>query len=403
MINRVGAYTLRAFLPPIDPKRFMATWHLTCSSCAARVEHTAQVGLCPDCSQPYLAQYTGAAPKRSDLLDRWDMWRYSPALPLCPGDVPVALGEGMTPLIELPQLAAELGVARLWIKDEAVNPTASFKARGLAAAVTRARASGVPGVVVPTAGNAGAALAAYGAAAGLAVRVYAPATTPRPILDTIRAMGVDLVTVDGHIGDAGKMSVAFAAESGYFNVATLREPYRVEGNKTLGYELAEQLAWDLPDVAIYPTGGGEGVIGMWKAFQEMRDWGWIAPSVPFPRMIVAQASGCAPLVRALREGADRATPWENPITHAAGLRVPGPLGDRLVLRAIRESHGDAEAISEDDMRVYTARLAAASGIDAAPEGGCALAVLARLAREGRIDASSRVVVYNTGSGASYRA
>ncbi len=380
----------------------MASWYLACSSCNARVERTALVGLCPECSQPYLARYTGAHPSRNDLLDRWDMWRYSPGLPLADGDTPVALGEGMTPLIELPRLADQLGVAQLWIKDEAVNPTASFKARGLAAAVTRARASGVPGVVVPTAGNAGAALAAYGAAAGIPVRVFAPETTPRPILDTIRAMGVDLVTVDGHIGDAGKMSVAFAAESGYFNVATLREPYRVEGNKTLGYELAEQFNWDLPDVAIYPTGGGEGVIGMWKAFQEMREWGWINASVAFPRMVVAQAEGCAPLVRALRAGADRATPWENPVTHAAGLRVPGPLGDRLVLRAIRETGGDAEAISEDDMRDFTRRLSSASGIDAAPEGGCALAVAARLIADGRIDRSSRVVVYNTGSGASYR-
>jgi threonine synthase len=290
----------------------------------------------------------------------------------------------------------------LLIKDEGINPTASFKARGLSAAVTRARARGVAGLVVPTAGNAGAALAAYGAAAGVPVRVYAPQTTPRPILDIIRALGVELVTVDGHIGDAGKLSVAFAAERGFFNVATLREPYRVEGNKTLGLEVAEQLGWRFPDVLVYPTGGGEGVIGIWKVFREMQDWGWIDRSARLPRIVVAQASGCAPLVRAVEEGADKATPWENPVTHAAGLRVPGPLGDRLVLRAVRDTGGTAGAAREEDIRAYTAKLASMTGIDAAPEGGCALAVTAKLVREGMIDAGDEVVVYNTGCGASYR-
>lgn len=314
----------------------------------------------------------------------------------------MSLGEGLTPLTDVPSLARELGVRRLLIKDEGVNPTASFKARGLGAAVTRAKARGVPGLVVPTAGNAGAALAAYGAAAGVPVRVYAPQTTPRPILDIIRALGVELVTIDGHIGDAGKLSVAFAAESGWFNVATLREPYRVEGNKTLGLEVAEQLGWRLPDVLVYPTGGGEGVIGIWKAFTEMQEWGWIDRSIALPRIVVAQASGCAPLVRALAAGEDKATPWENPVTHAAGLRVPGPLGDRLVLRAIRETAGTAASASEDEIRAYTAKLSASTGIDAAPEGGCALAVTANLLRAGAIDRGSEVVVYNTGSGAGYR-
>jgi len=330
------------------------------------------------------------------------MWRYSDALPLQDEEAPVSLGEGFTPLIELPQLAAEVGVRRLWVKDEAVTPTASFKARGLSAAVTRARSHGVPGLVVPTAGNAGAALAAYGAAAGLPVRVYAPATTPEPILDTIRAVGADLQLVNGHIGDAGKAATAFAASDGYFNVATLREPYRAEGNKTLGYELAEQLEWRLPDVIVYPTGGGEGVIGMWKAFAEMVRWGWLDKDTRLPRIVVAQANGCAPLVRAFRAGAEAATPWENPTTHAAGLRVPGPLGDRLVLRALRESGGDAESASEDEIRRDTHRLAASSGIDAAPEGGCALAVTRALVKAGRLSRDAEVVIYNTGSGASYR-
>lgn len=381
----------------------MTTWILSCSACGRAEAQDAAVGLCPECHQPYLARLTSPAPTRDRILPRWDMWRYAAGMTLADGEAPVTLGEGMTPLTEVPSLARRAGVRRLWVKDEAVNPTASFKARGLAAAVTRARARGVPGIVVPTAGNAGAALAAYGAAGGLPVRVYAPETTPRPILDTIRAMGVELVTIDGHIGDAGRMSVQFAQESGYFNVATLREPYRVEGNKTLGFELAEQMDWRLPDAIVYPTGGGEGVIGIWKAFSEMRDWGWIADSTRTPRIIVAQTEGCAPIVRALREGKDRATPWENPVTHAAGLRVPGPLGDRLVLRAIRETGGDAWAVSEDAIREGTRAVASRSGIDAAPEGGCGYAVIESLVREGRLDPDGEVVLYNTGSGASYRA
>jgi threonine synthase len=380
----------------------VTTWILICSSCGRHEPQEAPVGLCPQCGQPFLTQFTSRAPLRSAVLPRWDMWRYSAALPLVDGERPVSLGEGMTPLTELPELARHIGVRRLWVKDEGVNPTASFKARGLSAAVTRARQRGVPGLVVPTAGNAGAALAAYGAAAGIPVRVYAPASTPRPILDTVRAMGVELLTIEGHIGDAGRLSGEFAKESGFFNVATLREPYRVEGNKTLGLELAEQLNWRLPDVVVYPTGGGEGVVGMWKAFSEMRNWGWLSDDAPLTRIVVAQAEGCAPLVRAKRAGADRATPWENPVTHAAGLRVPGPLGDRLVLRAIKETNGDAESASEDDIRKFTRFLASHSGIDAAPEGGCALAVTARLVQDGRISRDAEVVVYNTGSGASYR-
>ena len=378
----------------------MTTWILSCSGCGHQEPQDAGVGVCARCGQPFLVRFTSTPPSRDRILTRWDLWRYAAALPIGDDEPPVSLGEGLTPLLESPQLARHAGVRRLWVKDEGVNPTASFKARGLAAAVTRARARGVPGLVVPTAGNAGAALAAYGAAAGIPVRVYAPATTPRPILDTIRAMGVELKTVDGHIGDAGKLSVEFAKESGYFNVATLREPYRVEGNKTLALELAEQLDWRLPDVVVYPTGGGEGVIGMWKAFGEMRDWTWT--NAPIPRIVVAQAEGCAPIVRALNEGADRATAWENPTTHAAGLRVPSPLGDRLVLRAIRETRGDAAAASEDSIREATRTIASTTGIDAAPEGGCGLAVLTDLVRQGRVDPASQVVLYNTGSGASYR-
>jgi len=380
------------------------SWTLVCSNCGNTEAQNARVGLCPVCSQPYLARFGTERPARP-TGGRWDMWRYSAALPMSDGDAPISLGEGCTPLIELPALAKEVGVRRVWIKDEGVNPTASFKARGLSAAVTRARANGVKGLVVPTAGNAGAALAAYGAAAGLPVRVFAPETTPRPILDIIRAMGsaVELELVPGHIGDAGKRSLAFANESGFFNVATLREPYRVEGNKTLGIELAEQLQWRLPDVVVYPTGGGEGVIGIWKAMLEMREWGWLPADTKLSRIVVAQSAGCAPIVRAWESGADRATPWENPVTYAAGLRVPGPLGDRLVLRAIAETNGSAASATEEEIRAATRRLSGLSGIDAAPEGGCAVAVTSKLVREGKIAKTDEVVIYNTGSGASYRA
>lgn len=330
------------------------------------------------------------------------MWRYSPVMPLAEGEAPISLGEGLTPMHEAPELARALGIARLWIKDEGLNPTGSFKARGMSAAVTRARHLGVPGFVVPTAGNAGAALAAYGAAAGLPVRVYAPATTPRPILDTICVFGAELQLVDGHIGDAGKQARAFAKESGYFDVSTLREPYRIEGKKTMGMEVAEQLGWGLPTHIVYPTGGGTGLIGMWKVFSEMKAWGWLKGSTQLPRMIVAQASGCAPIVRAYAAGQETAIPWENPVTHASGLRVPGPLGDRLILRALRESGGDALGVSEEAIAAGTRRISRETGIDAAPEGGCALAVTEQLVAARRIPADAEVVVFNTGSGASYR-
>jgi len=208
--------------------------------------------------------------------------------------------------------------------------------------------------------------------------------------------------VEGHIGDAGKQARAFASESGYFDVSTLREPYRIEGKKTMGIEIAEQLGWTLPTHVVYPTGGGTGLIGMWKVFNEMRTWGWLAASAPLPKMIVAQAAGCAPIVRAFGAGAEKATPWENPVTHASGLRVPGPLGDRLILRALRESSGDALAVSEEAIAAATRRISRATGIDAAPEGGCALAVTEQLVAARRIPADAEVVVFNTGSGASYR-
>jgi threonine synthase len=380
----------------------MTNWTLTCSACDHTERGDALATVCPDCGQPYLVHHSELPASRESLLDRWDMWRYSALLPLCPGETPVSLGEGATPLLEQPELARAIGVRRLWVKDEALNPTGSFKARGMSAAVTRARAAGVPGLVEPTAGNAGAALSAYGAAAGLPVKVFAPASTPSGILGTIRALGADLVTVPGHIGDAGREARAFAKESGYFDVSTLREPYRIEGKKTMGLELAEQLGWRLPDVVVYPTGGGTGLIGMWKGFAELRDIGWLDATMPMPRMVSAQAAGCAPIVRAFEAKASSAEPWKNPETHASGLRVPGPLGDRLILRALYESGGEAGAASEEAIRAATAQLSHASGIDAAPEGGCAFAVCQQLVAAGRIARDAEVVIYNTGSGAGYR-
>jgi len=379
----------------------VSLWHLECSSCGTTQPGDALATVCT-CGQPYLVRYDSPWPTRDAILDRWDMWRYAAVMPLADGEAPVSLGEGTTPMHDLPRLASESGVRRLLVKDEGLNPTASFKARGMSAAVTRAKALGVPGFVVPTAGNAGAALSAYAAAAHLPVRVFAPDSTPTPILETIRAFGAELVLVAGHIGDAGREARAFAAKSGFFDVSTLREPYRIEGKKTMGMELAEQLGWRLPTHVVYPTGGGTGLIGMWKVFGEMQRAGWLAADATLPRMIVAQASGCAPIVRAFHAGEEKATPWENPTTHASGLRVPAALGDRLILRALRESGGDAHAVSESMITEGTVRMAYASGIDAAPEGGCALAVTQELVAAGRIPRDAEVLVFNTGSGASYR-
>jgi threonine synthase len=376
----------------------MSDWHLECSACDHQGGGRAIASVCPRCGQPLLVRYDSPWPARDRIAPRWDMWRYRAVLPIDAAESPVSLGEGVTPLLDAPSLARAVGVARLWIKDEGRNPTASFKARGMSAAVTRAKALGLPGLVVPTAGNAGAALAAYGAAASLPVRVFAPS----PILSTIRALGAELDLVDGHIGDAGKRSRAFAEVEGWFDMSTLREPYRIEGKKTMGIELAEQLDWRLPSHVVYPTGGGTGLIGMWKVFAEMRDGGWLRSDVTLPHMISAQAAGCAPIVRALESGAASATPWEDPQTHASGLRVPGPLGDRLILRAIRESGGSAAAVSEDVIAQETLRLSRETGVDAAPEGGCALGVLEKLVRAGVVTRDAEVVLFNTGSGASYR-
>ena len=381
-------------------------WTLECSACVPSRQRAADgfPGVCESCGAPYLVRYAAApGPEVKTLLRerRWTMWRYREWLPLADGERPVTLGEGGTPLLAAPRLGPRYGFENLWIKEEGTNPTGSFKARGLAAAVTRAVLGGARHFVVPTAGNAGVALAAYAARAGAQARVYAPATTPPLILSQIKAFGGDLVLVNGHIGDCGKAARAFAAETGAVDVSTLREPYRIEGKKTLGLELAEQLGWTLPDAIVYPTGGGTGLIGMWKAFQELRANAWVHDALP--RMYSVQAAGCAPVIQAFEAGADRCTPWPDPATVAAGLRVPGPLGDRLMLQALRESRGGAVAVSDEALTRAANELQTVEGLDAAPEGGAALAGAVELRRRGLIQPGERVVVFNTGAGWLYRA
>ena len=378
-------------------------WTLICSECDATRDASGLPTVCPSCGAPWLVRYPRTPDPRAKqaIAERpWSMWRYREWLPLEPEAEPVTLGEGATPLVRAHSLERHLGVRELWIKDESKNPTGSFKARGLATAVTRARAGGARGFTIPTAGNAGVALSAYGARAGLPVRVFAPRTTPQTILQQIRTFGADLKLLDGHIGDCGRASRAFAEASGAFDVSTLREPYRIEGKKTLGLELAEQFGWRLPDVVVYPAGGGTGLIGMWKAFTELRAAGWVPPDVT--RLYCVQADGCAPVIKAFEAGADQVEPWANPSTVAAGLRVPNPLGGRLMLRALRETGGAAVAVSDAALGAAQDELAREEAVDACPEGGATLAGLRELERGGRIRPTDSVVLFNTGAGWLYR-
>jgi threonine synthase len=330
------------------------------------------------------------------------MWRHRAFLPLRPGEAPVTLGEGDTPLIPVPRIARGIGLPNVLLKDESTNPTGSFKARGLSAAVTRALLGGARAFTLPTAGNAGVAAAAYGARAGLPVRVYAPRTTPVTLLDQIAVFGADLHLVDGHIGDCGRASRRYGEESGAFDLSTLREPYRIEGKKTLGLELAEALDWELPDAILYPTGGGTGLIGMWKAFLELRQIGWVSSQVPLPRMFTVQASGCAPIVKAFETGRDSAESWPEPRTVASGLRVPGPLGDRLMLRILRESGGGAVAVDDGNLQHHATEGTRLEGVDFSPEGGAAIAAAKLLRERGVLRPDHRVVLFNTGAGWLYR-
>ncbi|HMG19045.1 MAG TPA: threonine synthase [Gemmatimonadales bacterium] len=384
----------------------MTTWTLECSACDPIRTRGADgfPAACDVCGSPYLVRYASLPLPELKLQlrrQRWTMWRYDMWLPLADGEHPITLGEGGTPLLRVERIAARHGFDKLWVKDESTNPTGSFKARGLAVAVTRAVLAGAKEFVIPTAGNAGIALAAYATRAGAQARVYAPATTPSPILAQIKAFGGDLMLRDGHIGDCGIAASLHAANTGAIDVSTLREPYRIEGKKTLGLELAEQLGWTLPDSIIYPTGGGTGLIGMWKAFQELRDGGWVRG--PLPRMFTVQSTGCAPVVQAFETGADRCSGWPDPKTVAAGLRVPNPLGDRLMLRALRESNGGAVAVSDEALVAAASELQHAEGIDASPEGGAALAGALELKRLGTLREGERIVLFNTGAGWLYRA
>lgn len=377
---------------------------LVCARCEREESVAGTPGVCPECGAPLLARYPldriAARWKRNDLAGRdWSMWRYREVMPLGGGEDPITLGEGGTPLLEVPALAARAGVAKLWVKEEGLNPTGSFKARGMAAAVTRAAAGGAKGFVAPSAGNAAGALSAYGGRAGLPVRVYMPRDTPPVIIGECRALGADVQLIDGLITDCGGAARAFATESGYFDVSTLREPYRVEGKKTMGYEICEQLGWDLPDVIVYPTGGGTGIIGMWKAFAELEALGWLDPGLR-PRMCVVQSAGCAPIVRAWQAGAESADRWERAETIASGLRVPAALGDFLILRALRESGGAAVAVSDSEL-MRASRELRRNGIAACPEGGATLAGLDQLRSGGHVGPEDRVVLFNTGAWLKY--
>lgn len=378
---------------------------LFCPACAERFDADAVQTFCRACHSPLLARYD--LPRARSALDRAEisarprgLWRWRELLPVRDPVHIVTLGEGDCPLLPLPRLGAALGLERLFVKDESFNPTGSFKARGMAAAVSRARELGLHELVVPTAGNAGGALAAYAARAGLAAHVYMPADAPAANTAEVQVHGADLTLVPGLISDAGRQAAEDAAAHGWFDVSTLKEPYRLEGKKVMGYELAEHFGWALPDVIVYPTGGGTGLVGMWKAFAELAELGWLETAAR-PRLVSVQAAGCAPIVRAFEAGAERAAFFENAATVAAGLRVPGPFADRLILQALRASQGTAVAVSDDAIRAAQARLAEQEGIFAAPEGAATLAALERLAHDRWVKPDERIVLFNTGLGLKY--
>lgn len=378
--------------------------YLECTRCGAHYPTEDRLRLSPCCDKPLYARYDLERIRphfRPELLAGREptLWRYAEVLPVRDARYRLTLGEGYTPLVDAPRLAAELGVDRLWVKDEGQNPTGSFKARGLALAVARAWEQGIEAVAIPTAGNAGSATAAYAAAAGLAAHIVAPEDTPRVIVEEIRALGADLELIPGLITDAGKRVAEGAAAHGWFDMSTLKEPYRVEGKKTMGYELFEQLGDRLPDVIVYPTGGGTGLVGMWKAFEEMEALGWIGEQRP--RMVSVQAAGCAPIVRAWDAGVEDAGVWENAHTYAAGLRVPRAVGDFLILRAIRASNGAAVAVPDEAMAEAVVAMGRTTGIFAAPEGGATAAAVRVLLERGLLRPDEEVVLFNTGSGLKY--
>jgi threonine synthase len=386
--------------------------NLQCTGCANSFEADAIHGVCPRCQKVLFARYDLAALAKAITPNdfsgrRWDMWRYQELLPVRHDANIVTLGEGMTPLLHVSErVSARLGFegGRLSIKDEGKNPTGTFKARGMAAAISKAKELGIAEVALPSAGNAGSAAAAYAAAAGIKAHIAVPRDVPPVNLAEMRMHGADVLLVDGLIDEAGRLLHQRAAERGWFELATLKEPYRQEGKKTMGLELAEQGGWGencLPDVIIFPTGGGTGIVGMWKAFEELGQLGWIGPKRP--RMVVVQATGCAPLVRAFEQGADHAEAWEGAATIAAGLRVPSAIGDYLVLKAVRESGGTVVAVSDADMQAGQVEMGRETGIYTCPEGGATWAALKVLRHRGSLSGKEDVVLFSTGIGTKYEA
>jgi threonine synthase len=373
---------------------------LDCTKCGASSERGGGANLCRQCGGPLFARYEAGPLDRDSGASRpHTIWRWHEMMPVeDPANI-VTLGEGGTPLLRAERLGAPAGFSDLWIKDEGGNPTGSFKARGLSVAISRAKELGQTKIALPTAGNAGGAAAAYAAKAGMECHVFMPEDTPPLFKIECERYGAEVTMVPGLIDACGRIVAERASREGWHDVSTLKEPYRVEGKKTMGYELAEDFAWDLPDAILYPTGGGTGLIGMWKAFEEMEALGWIGEKRP--RMISVQAAGCAPIPKALAEGKPVSEKWENAQTYASGLRVPKAFADFLILRDIRASNGDAVAVTDDEMRRAADEIGSAEGLFVCPEGAAVWAAARNLAREGRLDPASRVVLFNTGTGFKY--
>ncbi len=379
--------------------------HLECSSCAEQYDPARVHTYCSTCRAPLLPRYDLERVKATVTRDAFrqrkkGMWRWHELLPVHAAGNMIFLGEGDTPLLHAQRLGAALGLSQLYVKDESTNPTGSFKARGLAAAVSKAKELGVTKVIIPTAGNAGGAMAAYAARGGLEAQIYMPQDTPHANIEESRITGANVTLVDGLISDAGRLANQQAEAEGWFDVSTFKEPYRVEGKKIMGYELAEAFDWELPEVIIYPTGGGTGLVGMWKAFDELSALGWLA-SEKRPRMVVVQAAGCAPVVQAFAAGARHCDFWEGAQTIASGLRVPKSFADRLIMDALYASNGTAVAVSDEAIRQAQRKLATHEGIFPAPEGAATLAGLEQLIEQGWVQPDERVVLFNTGTGLKY--
>jgi threonine synthase len=382
----------------------MNVTHLECAACGLRHEARRLHNLCTQCGKPLLVRYdlkraAESLTKESLAARAPDLWRYREVLPVEHDENIVNLGEGFTPLVHASRLGAQLGLSQLFIKDEGQNPTQSFKARGMAAAVSMAKELGAKKLAVPSAGNAAGALAAYAARAGLAAFIFMPNDTPRANVIECEQTGAQVTLMDGLITDCGAEVARRKEAEGWFDVSTLKEPYRIEGKKTMGYELAEQFDWELPDLIIYPTGGGTGLIGMWKAFDEMEQMGWIGSKRP--RMVTVQAAGCQPIVRAFEEGKRFADEFPDAQTTASGLRVPRAIGDFLILDALRASGGTAIAVTDKELIDATKVIGAAEGIFCAPEGAACLPALQKLMADDSVKSDERVVLFNTGSGVKY--